>query len=151
MREGICLFPMGFVKKMSLWELSVKLFWCHPCLVAPLVIMGRMDPWMPKHVERRTLSLWRISLCVLAEDFFFQAGPFLGESVLVLVEMCVCRSWILMIVGTCCNFICACLAREMVFCRCIGVLPSWVKTVLKLNERIVPFFFGKGKCLVSVP
>jgi len=62
---------------------------------------------MPKHVkEKKTLALWRICQLGLAEDFLFQAEvPFLGQSVLVLVEVeMYLASWILETVGTCCNF-----------------------------------------------
>lgn len=50
-----------------------------------LVIVGRMDPWMPKHGEGKTLSLWNVEdLFVFWPSFVlkkFQAGPFWGKCI----------------------------------------------------------------------
>jgi hypothetical protein len=91
---------------MILWEL----FGCQAFLVSSLfsgtVLVLSWNRQMPKHVKGKTLALWRICQFGLAEDSLFQAEvPFWGQSVLVLVEVEMClSSWILEIVGTCCNF-----------------------------------------------
>lgn len=108
---------------MSLLELSVEIFSCHPCLVAGC--------WLCRGTSRcqsmleKKKAFWRTCLFCLAEDlisrlrflFWGKSNGTGRDDVSVDPES--------MVVGTRCNFVCMpAMAREMLFCRCMTVVLS---------------------------